>query len=38
MYWTINCEKCFVENIVKWRDVLTEAVENLPQYVGEISQ
>ena len=38
MYWTTNCEKCFVENIVKWRDVLTEAVENLPQYVGELSQ
>ena len=38
MYWTTNCEKCFVENIVKWRDALTEEIENLPQYVGELSQ
>ena len=37
MYWTTNCEKCFVENIVKWRDALTEEIENLPQYVRELA-
>ena len=37
MYWTTNCEKCFVENIVKWRDMLTEEIDSMPQSMRELA-